>query len=263
MKMKINEKKNYLISEIAGSKAIFTKRNLFNFSRFLEMNQETIDSFLELEKMFEKENINCLYVPNAEHTNTVLNLDSCTYYKMVQYNNVVLKMPKPLCDGIVTTDNKKSLVVFPGDCIVVAGIDKESGTRFIFHAGWRGVAGNIVKEMAKKLKELNVNLYDMEIIIFPSISEKHFTLDLKNSEVFSDYPAFVKYNAIEENNNIDLVSILEVQLEKEGFDTQKTFKMDYCTYSSYNSELNEYMFNSYRRDKSIQRNAAILLGVKE
>ena len=67
MKIKINEKKNYLISEIAGSKAIFTKRNLFNFSRFLEMNQETIDSFLELEKMFEKENINCLYVPNAEH----------------------------------------------------------------------------------------------------------------------------------------------------------------------------------------------------
>lgn len=265
MKMKINEKKNYLISEIAGSKAIFTKRHLFNFSKFLEMNDETIESFIELEKLFEKENenINYLYVPNAEHTNIVLNLDSCTYYKMVQYNKLVLKMPKPLCDGIVTTDNKKSLVVFPGDCIVVAGIDKIKGIRFIFHAGWRGVSQNIVKNMAIRLKEMNVKLEEMELVIFPSISSKYFTLDLKNSEVFSDYPAFVKYNAIEENNNIDLVSILEVQLEKEGFDTQKTFKMDYCTYSSYNSELNEYMFNSYRRDKSIQRNASILLGVKE
>lgn len=265
MKIETKEKKNYLISEIAECKAIFTKRPKFNFSRFLEMNDETINSFHELEKLFEKEdeNINCLYVPNAEHTDKIINIDDCKYYKMVQYDNLILKMPKPLCDGIVTTDNKKSLVVFPGDCIVVAGIDKIKGVRFIFHAGWRGVSKNIVKNMAIRLKEMNVKLEEMELIIFPSISEKHFTLDLKNSEVFLDYPAFVKYNAIEENNNIDLVSILEVQLEKEGFDTQKTFKMDYCTYSSYNSELNEYMFNSYRRDKSIQRNASILLGVKE
>ena len=55
MKNKINEKKEYLISEIAGSKAIFTKQHLFNFSRFLEMNQETIDSFLNLEELFAKE----------------------------------------------------------------------------------------------------------------------------------------------------------------------------------------------------------------
>lgn len=263
--MKINEKKDYVISEIAKCKVIFTKRNVFNFSRFLEMNQETIDSFINLEELFakEEENINCLYVPNAEHTNIVVNLDTCTYYKMVQYNKLVLKMPKPLCDGIITKDKSKSLVVFPGDCIVVAGVHQTTGVRFIFHAGWRGVSQNIVKNMAIRLKEMNVKLEEMELIIFPSISEKHFTLDLKNSEVFSDYPAFVKYNAVEENNNIDLVSILEVQLEKEGFDTQKTFKMDYCTYSSYNSELNEYMFNSYRRDKSIQRNAAILLGVSE
>ena len=229
------------------------------------MNQETIFSFIELEKLFEKENenINYLYVPNAEHTDQIINIDACNYFKMVQYNNIILKMPKPLCDGIITTDNSKSLVVFPGDCIVVAGVHQTTGVRFIFHAGWRGVSQNIVKNMAIELKKLGVKLEEIQLVIFPSISSKYFTLDLKNSEVFSDYPAFVKYNAIEENNNIDLVSILEVQLEKEGFDTQKTFKMDYCTYSSYNSELNEYMFNSYRRDKSIQRNAAILLGVKE
>ena len=124
--MKIKEKKDYLISEIAGSKAMFTKRNVFNFSRFLEMNNETVDSFLNLEELFkkekEKEDINYLYVPNSEHTNIVLNLDYCTYYKMVQYNEIILKMPKPLCDGILTTDASKSLVVFPGDCIVVAGV---------------------------------------------------------------------------------------------------------------------------------------------
>ena len=53
--MKINEKKDYVISEIAKFKVIFTKRNVFNFSRFLEMNQETIDSFLNLEELFAKE----------------------------------------------------------------------------------------------------------------------------------------------------------------------------------------------------------------
>ncbi len=265
MKMKINEKKNYLISEIAGSKAIFTKRNVFNFSRFLEMNQETIESFLELEKLFqkEKEDINSLYVPNAEHTNIVVNLDTCTYYKMVQYNKLVLKMPKPLCDGIITKDKSKSLIVFPGDCIVVAGIDKESGTRFIFHAGWRGVSQNIVKNIAIELKKLGVKLEEIQLVIFPSISSKYFKLDLKNSEVFSDYEAFVKYNVVEENNNIDLVAILKSQLTDEGFCENNISEMSYCTYSAYDNELQEYKFNSYRRDKSIQRNAAILLGEKK
>jgi hypothetical protein len=265
MKMKIKEKKDYLISEIAGSKAIFTKRHRFNFSRFLEMNDETIESFLELEKLFqkEKEDINSLYVPNAEHTNIVVNLDTCTYYKMVQYNKLVLKMPKPLCDGIITKDKSKSLIVFPGDCIVVAGIDKESETRFIFHAGWRGVSQNIVKNIAIELKKLGVKLEEIQLVIFPSISSKYFKLDLKNSEVFSDYEAFVKYNVVEENNNIDLVAILKSQLTDEGFCENNISEMSYCTYSAYDNELQEYKFNSYRRDKSIQRNAAILLGEKK
>ena len=260
--MKIKEKKDYLISEIAGSKAMFTKRNVFNFSRFLEMNNETVDSFLNLEKLFkkEKEDIQYLYVPNSEHTNIVLNLDYCTYYKMVQYNEIILKMPKPLCDGIITTDASKSLVVFPGDCIVVAGVHQTTGVRFIFHAGWRGVSQNIAKNIAIELKKLGVKLEEIQLVIFPSISSKYLKLDLKNSEVFSDYEAFVKYNVVEENNNIDLVAILKSQLTDEGFCENNISEMSYCTYSAYDNELQEYKFNSYRRDKSIQRNAAILLG---
>ena len=263
--MKIKEKKDYLISEIAGSKAMFTKRNVFNFSRFLEMNNETVDSFLNLEELFKKEkkNINYLYVPNSEHTNIVLNLDYCTYYKMVQYNEIILKMPKPLCDGIITTDASKSLVVFPGDCIVVAGVHQTTGVRFIFHAGWHGVSQNIAKNIAIELKKLGVKLEEIQLVIFPSISAKYFTLDLKNSEVFSDYEAFVKYNVVEENNNIDLVGILKSQLTSEGFSEKNISEMQYCTYSAFDKELNEYKFNSYRRDKSIHRNAAILIGNKD
>ena len=167
--MKIEENNEYIITKVAGTKAIFTKRNKYNFSKFLEMNQETIFSFIELEKLFEKENenINYLYVPNAEHTDQIINIDACNYFKMVQYNNIILKMPKPLCDGIITTDNSKSLVVFPGDCIVVAGVHQTTGVRFILHAGWRGVSTNIAKNMAIELQKLGVALKNMEIIIFP------------------------------------------------------------------------------------------------
>lgn len=265
MKTKLKENNDYLMTKIADTKAIFTKRSKYNFSKFLEMNEETIKSFLNLEKLLEEENPEKIedtlfYVPNAEHTNIVLNLDTCNYYKMVQYNNVTLKMPKPLCDGIVTTDKSKSLIVFPGDCIVVAGIDKASGTRFIFHAGWRGVAANIAKEMAKKLKEIGVSLKNMEIIIFPSISREFLTLDEKNAQSFQTYGDSMRWNEEIGQYNIDLISILESQLQQEGFDQEKIFKMDYCTYSSFDSKVNDYKFNSYRRDKSIHRNAAILLG---
>lgn len=260
--MKIEENNEYIITKVAGTKAIFTKRNKYNFSKFLEMNQETIFSFIELEKLFEKENenINYLYVPNAEHTDQIINIDACNYFKMVQYNNIILKMPKPLCDGIITTDNSKSLVVFPGDFIVVAGVHQTTGVRFIFHAGWRGVAANIAKEMAKKLKEIGVSLKNMEIIIFPSISREFLTLDEKNAQSFKTYGDSMRWNEEIGQYNIDLISILESQLQQEGFDQEKIFKMDYCTYSSYDTELDEYKFNSYRRDKSIHRNAAILLG---
>ena len=260
--MELKEKNDYLLAKIAGSKAIFTKRSTFNFSRFLEMNDETINSFLELEKLFQKEdeNIDYLYVPNAEHTNIIVLLEECMYYKMVQYNNVTLKMPKPLCDGIVTKDKRKSLVVFPGDCIVVAGIDKETGTRFIFHAGWRGVANNIAKNMSVELKKLGVRLKNMEIIIFPSISKEVFQLDSENGKSFSNYPEYLKYNLESEKYNIDLVAILKSQLTSEGFSEKNISEMQYCTYSA--SDKNGYMFNSYRRDKSIHRNAAILTGAK-
>ncbi len=257
----IVEEKEYLLTNLSGEKAIFTKRSTFNFSRFLEMNEETINSFLKLEKLFqkEKEDINYLYVPNAEHTDQIINLDTCQYFKMVQYNNLILKMPKPLCDGILTQDNTKSLIVFPGDCIVVAGIDEKTGTRFILHAGWRGVANNIVKNMATELKKLGVKLKNMEIIIFPSISKKYFTLDKENAKYLLKYEEFISSND-DENYNIDLVGILKSQLTDEGFCKNNILEMSYCTYSA--SDKNGYMFNSYRRDKSIHRNAAILTGAK-
>lgn len=259
---KVKENNDYLMMKIAGTKAIFTKRYLFNFSRFLEMNQETIDSFLNLEELFakEEENIKCLYVPNAEHTDQIINIDACNYFKMVQYNKVILKMPKPLCDGIITKDKSKSLIVFPGDCIVVAGVHQTTGVRFIFHAGWRGVAANIAKEMAIKLKEMNIKVEEMEIIIFPSISKEVFQLDSENGKSFSNYPKYLKYNLESEKYNIDLVAILKSQLTSEGFSEKNISEMQYCTYSAYDTELKKYKFNSYRRDKSIHRNAAILLG---
>ena len=262
--MKIEENNEYIITKVAGTKAIFTKRNKYNFSKFLEMNQETIDSFLNLEELFakEEENINCLYVPNAEHTNIVVNLDTCTYYKMVQYNKLVLKMPKPLCDGIITKDKSKSLVVFPGDCIVVAGVHQTTGVRFIFNAGWRGVSTNIAKNMAIELQKLGVALKNMEIIIFPSISKEFFTLDKENVKSLKkhDRTGSMRWNEKLGQYNIDLVSILKSQLIKGGFCEKNISEMDYCTYSSYDNGLNDYKFNSYRRDKSIHRNAAILLG---
>lgn len=264
MKTKVKENNDYVLVKIAGSKAIFTKRSKYNFSKFLEMNEETIKSFLKLEELFkkEKEDINYLYVPNAEHTDQIINIDACNYFKMVQYNKVILKMPKPLCDGILTQDNTKSLIVFPGDCIVVAGIDEKTGTRFILHAGWRGVSINIAKNMAIELQKLGVALKNMEIIIFPSISKEFFTLDKENAKSLKkhDRTGSMRWNEKLGQYNIDLVSILKSQLIAEGFSMLNIREMSYCTYSAY--DANEYMFNSYRRDKGIHRNAAILTGAK-
>ena len=106
-----------------------------------------------------------------------------------------------------------------------------------------------------------MKLEEIELIIFPSISKEHFTLDKENAKYFFEYKAFISRNDDGESYNIDLVGILKSQLTTEGFLLENIQEMQYCTYSE--SDKNGYMFNSYRRDKGIQRNAAILLGEKD
>ena len=273
----MRDEKAYLIEDkFMGSnvKAVFSKKTFFSSSFFLMMNRETSESFKRLEDELKKENIkiNKFYVPNSEHTDAIINLDKNPDWKYAVYGkerDLLLNMPKTLCDSIYTKKNDKILAIMPGDCCVIGIFDCKSKIRCIIHAGWRGIKENIIQKTMEKLKIEGLTLRNTKAICFPSISYENYEIDEK---IAKDFAILIQELGLKKkeyinkmNNNSYYLNLKELQLKQleiAGISKENTFIMNYDTFSAKEQDGN-YSFHSYRRDKLEWRNIAILTGEKE
>ena len=273
----MRDEKAYLIEDkFMGSnvKAVFSKKTFFSSSFFLMMNRETSESFKRLEDELKRENIkiNKFYVPNAEHTDAIINLDKNPDWKYAVYGknrDVLLNMPKGLCDSIYTRDKDKVLAVMPADCCVIGIFDCKSKIRCIIHAGWRGIKENIIQKTIEKLKMEGLICNSTKAICFPSISYENYEIDEK---IAKDFAILIQELGLKKkeylnkmNNNSYYLNLKELQLKQleiAGISKENTFIMNYDTFSS-KEENGNYSFHSYRRDNLEWRNIALLTGEKE
>lgn len=276
----MENKKNYVVEDKFfnnGVKAIFTKKTLFSSSYFLMMNQRTKESFERLEDIaLKKEGIKIkeLYVPNAEHLDGIVDLDYIDHEKAYKYafygkkGNIKLKMPIPLCDGIITADNTKNLAVMPADCLIISAISDNS-IRGIVHVGVQGLSKRIIKKFFERIKRKGANINKTKILLFPSINGNNYELsrdyvsNFKN--LFEDLNIKEKEVILKGNKekvHLDLRKIQMAEILASGIREKNIYIMDYCTYSS-REENGNYSFHSYRRDRLEWRNIAILTGEKE
>lgn len=275
----MRNKKNYLIEDKflgEGIKAIFSKKSFFSGSYFLMMNQTSKESFERLEEVvLKKEGIKIqnLFVPNAEHTSNVVNLDNNFEYKYAVYGkdrDILLSMPKELCDAIYTRDASKNLIIMPADCCCIGLYDYSTNLRAIIHAGWRGIKENIIQKTMEKLKIEGLILRSTKAICFPSISYENYEVGKEIGEDFlkliSDMELnrenHIKYNAEKESYNLNLKKIQIEQIKSSGILEDNIKIMNFDTFSD-KDEYGNYSFHSYRRDKLEWRNIAILTGEKE
>ena len=275
----MKNKRNYLVEDEffgEGVKVLFTKKSLFSSSFFLMMNRETSESFQRLELILNKEEgivIKNLFVPNAEHTDCIINLDKNPDWKYAvygQYRDILLSMPKGLCDSIYTRDKDKMLAVMPGDCCVIAVYDCESKIRCIIHAGWRGIKENIIQKTMEKLRIEGLILRNTKAICFPSISYENYEVGKEIGEDFlkliSDMGLnrenHIKYNAEKESYNLNLKKIQIEQIKSSGILEDNIKIMNFDTFSD-KDEYGNYSFHSYRRDRNEFRNIALLTGGDE
>lgn len=274
----MKNKKNYLIEEDflgEGIKAIFSKKSFFSGSYFLMMNETSRESFINLESLLKKEEgitIKNLFVPNAEHTNNIVNLDNNFAYKYAVYGksrDVLLSMPKELCDAIYTRDASKNLIIMPADCCCIGLYDYSTNIRAIIHAGWRGIKENIIQKTIEKLKTEGLICNSTKAICFPSISYENYEIDEK---IAKDFAILIQELGLKKkeylnkmNNNSYYLNLKELQLKQleiAGISKENTFIMNYDTFSS-KEENGTYMFHSYRRDRNEFRNIALLTGGDE
>ena len=275
----MKNKRNYLVEDEffgEGVKVLFTKKSLFSSSFFLMMNRETSESFQRLESILNKEEgivIKNLFVPNSEHTNNIVNLDNNFAYKYAVYGrsrDVLLSMPKELCDSIYTRDASKNLIIMPADCCCIGLFDSSTNLRAIIHAGYKGIRDKIIPKTIEILVKEGMDLRKAKTICFPSISFENYEVGKEIAEDFlkliSDMGLnrenCIKYNIEKESYNLNLKKIQIEQIKSSGILEDNIKIMNFDTFSD-KDEYGNYSFHSYRRDRDEWRNIAILTGEKE
>lgn len=272
----MKNKKNYLIEEDflgEGIKAIFSKKSFFSGSYFLMMNETSRESFINLESILKKEEgivIKNLFVPNSEHTSNIVNLDENFEYKYSVYGrnrDVLLSMPKELCDAVYTKDVSKNLIIMPADCCCIGLFDSSTNLRAIIHAGYKGIRDKIIPKTIEILVKEGMDLRKAKTICFPSISFENYEVGKEIAEDFlkliSDMGLnrenHIKYNAEKESYNLNLKKIQIEQIKSSGILEDNIKIMNFDTFSD-KDEYGNYSFHSYRRDRDEWRNIAILTG---
>ena len=128
----------------------------------------------------------------------------------------------PNCDALVTNDPKVELVARTADCLPLSVRDKKSRAIGVIHAGWRGLAKEIIAKTIRLMqKEFSSNPEDLEISIGPHICKKHY-------EVKEDVAGkFAKYRI---KKYLDLAGVAALQLTELGV-RKENIKIDKkCTF---------------------------------
>jgi polyphenol oxidase len=143
---------------------------------------------------------------------------------------------RPEADGIATTLDDVAALVVSADCLPVALIAPEAVA--MIHAGWRGLAADVLAEGVKALREVGAE-GEIEAAIGPGIGVCCYEV---NTWV---HRAFMKYGrgTARLSNHANLKHIARLQLQHAGIPLDHVHDVDICTMCAPRS-----LFHSHRRD---------------
>jgi hypothetical protein len=154
---------------------------------------------------------------------------------------VVTELPEPgadpiEADGVATTLEDAAAVVVTADCLPVALI--APGGVAMIHAGWRGLAADVLKKGVAKLREAGVE-DDIQVAIGPSIGVCCYEVNTHVHRAFMRYPRGVARLS----NHAHLKNVARLQLQASGIPLDQIHDVDICTMCAPRS-----LFHSHRRD---------------
>ena len=179
-----------------------------------------------------------------------------------------LHSPWPEADGLVSDKKNESLWIYSADCIPILFADSRRHFCGACHAGWRGIANEILLKVIKKLETIGSKRKDLIIALGPAISEKNYQVDLNVAEsIFKSLftkkensffkvqekiekmisLGIINYDSQPNKYLLDLRASAAKQLYQSGLKESQISISNLCTYS------NQPLFNSWRRDKAKNR----------
>jgi len=166
------------------------------------------------------------------------------------HSDTVLPLPfsrDTPCDGIVTDQKNKALMIKHADCQAAFFVDPKRKLIGATHSGWRGSAQNIYEKTVRSLQALGSDPKDLIACIGPSLGPSHAEFINWETEL---PPSFSPYQL---GDHFDFWAISRHQLESCGLLPHNIEIARICTFST------PELFFSYRRDnKTTGRNGACI-----
>lgn len=238
----------HLAIDLPGARALFTtRRGGFSEGAYASLNlgRLTADRPDAVQRNRAKLQAE-LGVPPAHirqvHGTVVRRITSLPVAGMAPLPDEGIELPK--ADGQATPLRGVAPMVLVADCLPIAlagerGAHGEGvGAVAMLHAGWRGLAGGIVTEGVRAIRELGAD-GSLEAAIGPGAGGCCYEVGEEVHRVFADYGARVR-----RERNLDLKAIARDQLERAGVNA--VHDVGLCTICS-----NHELFFSHRRDHGV------------
>lgn len=161
----------------------------------------------------------------------------------------------PDVDVLVSDKKDLFLSVTIADCIPIFFYESEKNIIALAHAGWRGVAGEIIKKAASSILERGGAIANIHAALGPGIGACHFGVRDDAAREFQYFP-----ECIEKRNGelfIDLKAVIKKQCDILGIKREAVSDIEECTFC----QPEKYF--SFRRDKPEVIEAMVaVLGIK-
>ena len=168
--------------------------------------------------------------------------------------------PWPSADGLVSDEGGQSLWVCGADCTPVLIADPGTGHAAACHAGWRGVAGRILKEAILRLERRGASRESLIAALGPAASGARYQVgeevvtaiesslregmgnSLKPRELLMQAGALLP-DGEPGRHRLDIRCAAALQLQQEGLSAERIGHCPLCTIGE------PELFHSWRRDQ--------------
>ncbi len=162
-------------------------------------------------------------------------------------------------DGLVTDEKGITLVIYAADCVPIYYFDPIKSCIGLAHAGWRGTANGMAKEMVEKMvKEFSCDPKDILVAIGPCICENCFEVDPPCADEFlklDEFEYYVDYIG-NEKYHVDLKECNRRFLMRSGIKEENITVGNVCTM------CNSNLIFSHRKTKGRRGSNAAFLSLK-
>lgn len=187
--------------------------------------------------------VNHIIRVRENHTDNVITVDSSNG------GEGVIKDGTPgYYDGIITNAENLMLCIVTADCVPVFLFDSDHGAVGIVHSGKDGTVKEIVAKAVFDMENrFNTDPTNLQCILGPYISQKHYQLQKKDLVAFNTYFSSKERDRFIQSEKdgyiVDLGEAISITLEKAGLKRSNIFNCHTCTFENHD------LF-SFRRDRT-------------